>query len=69
MKKGKTPHLVLTRNPGESIVLEVPGYPPVTIKVGLNNMRQVKLRIGAHRDIMVHREEIYELRKSGNSQA
>lgn len=67
-RREKVPHLVLTRRPGELIVIDVPGYPPITIKVGYDNrMHQVKLRVGAHRDIGVHREEVYDAIQQASS--
>lgn len=55
--------LVLMRRVDEKIVLGVPGYPPITLVVAdiCTNRGAKKVRIGidAHKDISVHRLEVW----------
>ncbi len=48
--------LILTRRTGESIVIG----DDITVTVLAINGKQIRLGIGAPKDIAVHREEIYE---------
>ena len=59
--------LVLSRKANESIVISVPGYPPITVTVAEINKRAGKVRLGitAPHEVLVDREEIRERKLAG----
>lgn len=54
--------LILTRRTGETIVIK----DDITVTVIGVKGNQVRIAIGAPKDVSVHREEIYEMLKSEN---
>jgi carbon storage regulator len=56
--------LVLTRRPGESIII---GKNLIKVKVLNSNDYSVRIGIDAPKDISVHREEIYHCIENGTS--
>ena len=50
--------LILTRKPGQSLIISVPGYSPIEVLVTSTSKGSVKLGIDADRDINVVRAEL-----------
>lgn len=56
--------LILTRRPGERLVMETPSGEKVTVEVLGNHGSQVKLGVEAPRHTTVDREEIYDRKQA-----
>lgn len=53
--------LVLSRKPGQVLVLDIPSLPePIEIRILSVMGNSVRVGIDAPRDVAVHREEIYQ---------
>lgn len=50
--------LMLTRSPGERILLKCPNGQEIWITVGYKNKREISLGIDAPKDVQILREEI-----------
>lgn len=61
--RGKT-MLILTRRPGETIVIETPSGEKVDVTVLQNNGPQVRLGVTAPKATTIDRQEIYQRKKA-----
>ena len=52
--------LILTRRPGETLIIELPNGKQIDVTVLEVKGNQVRIGINAPKDVAVHREEIYE---------
>lgn len=52
--------LILTRRSGEAIMIDVPGHEPIKVVILGNKGNQVRVAIGAGKDVQVHRQEVYD---------
>jgi len=65
LNPGENKMLVLTRKPGESIII---GNKTVTIKILDSSYNSVRLGIDAPKGLSIHREEVYNHIESGDNE-